>query len=38
MHRAMNDGAPEPYAMPDDAALIAQYLLLFDPDDLVARA
>ena len=34
MHRAMNGGAPDAYAIPDQADLIAQYLLLFGADDL----
>jgi uncharacterized protein len=33
MHRAMSGGT-DPDALPDDPALIAQYLLLFDPGDL----
>ena len=28
MHRAMDEGAADPWAIPDDGALIAQYLLL----------
>ena len=34
MNRAMHDGDPQAWAVPDDASLIAQYLLLFDPEDL----
>jgi hypothetical protein len=34
VHRAMHGGDPAFYAIPDDAALVEQYLLLFDPDDL----
>ena len=33
MHRAMT-GSSDPNALPDDPALIAQYLLLYDPGDL----
>jgi len=34
MHRALDESAAEPWAVPDDGALIAQYLLLFDPEQL----
>jgi len=34
MNRAMNDGAKDAYVIPRDRALLAQYLLLFGPDDL----
>ena len=34
IHRAMNGGAAAAYTIPDDPALVDQYLLLFDPEDL----
>jgi hypothetical protein len=34
MNRGMNDDDPAAYALPDDRGLLAQYLLLFGPDDL----
>jgi predicted RND superfamily exporter protein len=34
MHRAMEGGAEDAYAVPDDRGLLAQYLLLFGPEDL----
>jgi hydrophobe/amphiphile efflux-3 (HAE3) family protein len=34
MHRALHEGGGEPYGVPGDAELIAQYLLLFDPEQL----
>ena len=38
MNRAMDGGRPEAYRVPDDRDLIAQYLLLFEPGDLVRVA
>jgi hydrophobe/amphiphile efflux-3 (HAE3) family protein len=34
LNRAMHDGDPAAYAIPDDPALVEQYLLLLDPEDL----
>ena len=34
MNRAMHEGDPAAYVLPEDRSLIAQYLLLFEPDDL----
>jgi predicted RND superfamily exporter protein len=34
MNRAMNDGAPEAYAVPDSREAIEQYMLFFERDDL----
>ena len=34
MNRAMDGGSDASYRIPDDRELIAQYLLLFEPDDL----
>ncbi len=34
MQRAMHDGRPEEYRIPERKALVAQYLLFFGPDDL----
>jgi predicted RND superfamily exporter protein len=35
MHQEMNDGRPEFYKLPESQALIAQYALLLNQDDLV---
>jgi hypothetical protein len=37
-NRAMDGGQPDAYRVPDDADLIAQYLLLFGPEDLARVA